>query len=66
MVGMALTIEREIEDVRNTRDAGVSSKRNESQSCSSSEKKQRAYSSREFQSRDHLGQGQIRVAGQAG
>ena len=32
MVGTALTIEREIEDARNTRDAGVSSKRKESQS----------------------------------
>ena len=39
MVGMALTIEREIEDARSTRDAGVSSKRKESQSSSSSGKK---------------------------
>ena len=30
MVGTALTIEREIEDDRSTRDAGVSSKRKES------------------------------------
>ena len=30
MVGIALTIEREIEDARSTRDAGVSSKRKES------------------------------------
>ena len=30
MVGTALTIEREIEDARSTRDAGVSSKRKES------------------------------------
>ena len=30
MVGMALSIEREIEDARSTRDAGVSSKRRES------------------------------------
>ena len=44
MVGTALTIEREIEDARSTRDAGVSSKRNESQSSSSSGKKQRASS----------------------
>ena len=41
MVGMALTIEREIEDARSTRDAGVSSKRKESQSSSSSGKKPR-------------------------
>ena len=42
MVGTALTIEREIEDARSTRDASVSSKRKESQSSSSSGKKQRA------------------------
>ena len=39
MVGTALTIEREIEDARSTRDAGVSSKRKENQSSSSSGKK---------------------------
>ena len=39
MVGIALTIEREIEDARSTRDAGVSSKRKESQSSYSSGKK---------------------------
>ena len=39
MVGTTLTIEREIEDARRTRDAGVSSKRKESQSSSSSGKK---------------------------
>ena len=66
MVGTALTIEREIEDSRSTRDASVSSKRKESRSSSSSGKKQRASSSRGFQGRGHLGQGQIRVAGQVG
>ena len=66
MVGTALTIEREIEDARSTRDASVSSKRKESQSSSSSGKRQRASSSRGFQSRGHPGQGQMRVAGQAG
>ena len=45
MVGTALTIEREIEDARSTQDKGVSSKRKESQSFSSSGKKQRASSS---------------------
>ena len=40
MVGTGLTIEREIEDARSTRDEGVSSKRKESQSSSSSGKKQ--------------------------
>ena len=66
MVGTALTIEREIEDARSTRDANISSKRKDSQSSSSSGKRQRASSSREFQSRGHPGRGQMRVAGQAG
>ena len=57
MVGTALTIERDIEDARSTRDASVSSKRKDSQSSSSSGKRQRASSSREFQSRGHPGQG---------
>ena len=62
MVGMALTIEREIEDAHSTRDAGVSSKRKKSHSSSSSGKKQKASSSRGFQSHGHPSQGQIRVA----
>ena len=66
MLGTTLTIEREIENARSTRDASVSSKRKESQSSSSSGKRQRASSSRGFQSRGHPGQGQMRVAGQAG
>ena len=66
MVGTALTIEREIEDAQSTRDASVSSKRKDSQSSSSSGKRQRASSLRGFQSRGHPGQGQMRVAGQAG
>ena len=66
MVGTTLTIKREIEDARSTRDASVGSKRKESQSSSSSGKRQRASSSRGFQSRGHPGQGQMRVAGQAG
>ena len=66
MVGTALTIEREIEDARSTRDAGVSSKRKESQSSSSLGKKQRASNSQEFQGRGHSGQGRFRVAGQVG
>ena len=45
MVGKALPIEREIEDARSTRDASVSSKPKESQSSSSSGKRQRASSS---------------------
>ena len=65
MVVTVLTIEREIEDARSTRDASVSSKRKESQSSSSSGKKQRASSSRGFQSRGHPSRGQIRVAGKA-
>ena len=66
MVGTTLTIEGEIEDARSTRDTGVSSKRKESQSSSSSGKKQWASSSRGFQSHDHPGQGRIRVSSQAG
>ena len=66
MVGTALTIERKIEDARSTRDASVSGKRKDSQSSSSSGKRQRASSSRGSQSRGHPSQGQMRVAGQAG
>ena len=44
MVGIALTIEREIEDTRSTQDAGVGSKR-EDQPSSSSEKRQKTYAS---------------------
>ena len=66
MVGTAMTIEREMEDARSTQDAGVSGKRKESRSSSNSGKKQKASSSRGFQSRDYQGQGQIRVASQAG
>ena len=65
MVGTALTIEREIEDARSTRDASVSSKRKDCQSSSSSRKRQRVSSSRGFQSRGHPGQGQMRVASHA-
>ena len=60
-----MTIEREMEDARSTRDAGVSGKRKESQSSSSSGKKLRASSSRGFQSRGHPGQGRVKVASQA-
>ena len=66
MVGTAMTIEREIEDARSTRDASVSSNRKESQSSSSSGKKQRASSSRGFQSHGDPSQGRIRVASLAG
>ena len=66
MVGTTLTIERKMEDARSTRDASVSGKRKDSQSSSSSGKRQRDSSSRGFQSRGHLGQGQMRVASQAG
>ena len=55
-----------MEDARSTRDASVSCKRKDSQSSSSLGKRQRASSSRGFQSRSHLGQGQMRVVGQAG
>ena len=48
MVGTALTIEREIEDARSTRDAGVGRKR-EDQPSSSSRKRQKTSASHEFQ-----------------
>ena len=66
MVGTTLNIEGEIEDARNTRDANVSGKRKDSQSSFSSGKRQRASSSRGSQSHGHPGQGQMRVASQAG
>ena len=47
IVGTALTIEREIEDARSTRDAGVGSKR-EDQPFSSSGKRQKTSTSHEF------------------
>ena len=48
MVGTTLTIEREIEDTWNTRDAGVGSKR-EDQPSSFSGKRQKTSASQEFQ-----------------
>ena len=66
MVGTALTIEKEIEDARSTRDVSVSNKRKDSQSSSSSGKMQTASSSRGSQSHSHPGQGQMRVSGQEG
>ena len=66
MVKTAMTIERDVEDARSTQDAGARGKRKESRSSSSSRKKPRASSSRGFQGRGPLGQGQIRVASQAG
>ena len=49
MVETAMTIEREMEDAQSTRDAGVSGKRKESQSSSSSGKRQKASASQGFQ-----------------
>ena len=60
MVGTALTIEREIEDARNTWDAGVGSKR-EDQPSSSLGKRQKTSASHEFQD-----QGQDWAVSQAG
>ena len=60
MVGTAMTIEREMEDARSTRDADISDKRKESQSSSSSGKRQKASSLQGFQEqgRGYQGQGQ--------
>ena len=62
MVGTAMTIEREMEDARSTRDAGVSGKRKESQSSSSSGKREKASASQgsQEQGRGYQGQGQDR------
>ena len=62
MVGTALTIEREIEDARSTRDVGVGNKR-EDQPSSSSGKRQKTSASHEFQDQD---QGQDWEFSQAG
>ena len=66
MVGTAMTIEREMGDAQSTRDAGVSFKRKESQSSSSSGKRRKAFASQGFQEqgRGYQGQGQDRVFGQ--
>ena len=55
IVGASMTIWREMEDARSTRDASVSGKRKESQSSSCLGKKQKASSSSAFQSRSHPG-----------
>ena len=67
MVGTAMTIERDMEDARSTRNAGVSGKRKESQSSSSSGKRQKASSLQGFQEqgRGYQGQGQDRAFGKA-
>ena len=67
MVGTAMTMEREMEDARSTRDAGVSGKRKESKSSSSLGKRQKASASQGFQEqgRGYQGQGQDRAFGQA-
>ena len=52
MVGTALTIEREIEDARSTRDTGVGNKR-EDQASSNSGKRQKTSVSHEFQDQGH-------------
>ena len=62
MVGTALTIEREIEDARSTRDAGVGNKR-EDQPSYSLGKRQKTSASHEFQDQD---QGQDWAFSQAG
>ena len=66
MVGVAMTIEREIEDARSTRDASASGKRKDSQSSSSSENKPRASSSRGFQSCNDPSHEHGKIASQAG
>ena len=48
MVRTAMAIEREIDDAKSIRDAGVSGKRKENQFSSSSGQKQRTYARRRF------------------
>ena len=48
MVRTTMAIEREIDDAKNIRDAGASGKRNESQSSSSTRKKQRTFTPQQF------------------
>ena len=54
MVGTALTVEREIEDARSTRDVSVGSKR-EDQPSSSSGKRYKTSVSHEFRTRARIG-----------
>ena len=60
MVGTTLTIEREIENARSTRDTSVGSKR-EDQSSSSSGKRQKTSTSHEFQDQDQDWAGETRL-----
>ena len=57
LVRMAVAIEREIDDVRSSRDTSASGKRKEDQSSSGLGKKQKASSSRGFQGWGHDHQG---------
>ena len=65
MVGTALTIEREIEDARSTRDAGVGSKR-EDQPSSSSGKRQKTSALHEFQDQSQNWAGETRLPPETG
>ena len=65
MVGTTLTIEREIEDARNTRDMGVGSER-EDQPSSSSGKRQKTSASHEFQDQDQDWAGETRLPPETG
>ena len=60
MVGTTLTIEREIENARSTRDMGVCSKR-EDQSSSSLLKRQKTSASHKFQDQDQDWAGETRL-----
>ena len=64
-VKTTMTTEGEVDVMRGIQDMGAGTKRNESQSSSSSGKKPRASGSQGLQSHDHPGQGQIKVASQA-
>ena len=68
MVGMAMTIEREIEDAWSIQDPGASDKRKEGQPSSSLGNKHKTSIPRGFQGRghDYQGQGQTRANSHSG
>ena len=65
-VKMTMTIEGEVDVMRNIQDMGAGTKRNGDQPSSSLGKKHKAFSSQGFQSPDYPGQGRARVARWAG
>ena len=65
-VRTTMTIEGEVDVMRDIQDMGAGTKRKGDQPSSSSAKKQKASSSQGFQSLGYPGQGRVRVASQDG